>query len=136
MTLRSPRVCCWTVHSVTDGYGLSHVQRTTQGLLLLYMEREQESDCMCETQQHVLICGAVGADGVMVEHHRQLLDVIAQEAVACRAHVTEEGERIAEAATGYKRRTVTGTRTQLAITLYTGMSLQLNLTRVTKQPST
>ena len=65
--------------------------------------------------------------------HRHLLDVIAQEAVARRGEVPEEGERIAEAATGYKRRTVTGTRTQLAITLYTGMSLQLNLTRVTKQ---
>ena len=37
--------------------------------------------------------------------------------------MTEEGERIAEAATGYKRCTVTGTRTQLAITLYAGMSL-------------
>ena len=81
---------------------------------------------MCEAQQHVLICGAVGAGGVTSKYHRQLLDVIAQEAVARREEVTEEGERIAEAATGYKRRTVTGTRTQLAITLYTGMSLQQN----------
>ena len=39
---------------------------------------------MCEAQQHVLICGAVGAGGVTGKYHRQLLDVIAQEAVARR----------------------------------------------------
>ena len=82
MTLRSPRLCCWTVQSVTVEHGLSHVQRAEQGLLLLYIEPEQESDCMCETQQHVLICGAVGSDGVMAEHHRQLLSAVTEEAVA------------------------------------------------------
>ena len=90
------------------------------------MEREQESDCLCETQQHALICGAVGAGGVMGKYHMQFLDAVAKMAVARREEVTEGGERIAGAATGNKRRTVTGTRTQLAITLYTGMSLQQN----------
>ena len=42
VTMRSPRVSCWTVHSVTDEHGLSHSQQALKDALLLYMEREQE----------------------------------------------------------------------------------------------
>ena len=69
----------------------------------------------------MLVCGAVGAYGIMGKHHRQFLHAVADEAVARGGYLTD-AEGVATVAARYKSSVVANIRAQLSIALQAGMS--------------
>jgi hypothetical protein len=72
--------------SIFDEHATRHVLRAAEDPSVLCTAREEEKRVhyarTFDPQQHVLIGAAVGANGIMRKHHRQLLDAVADEAVA------------------------------------------------------